>query len=161
MSSFIALVRPPSLSFSRALSEHPEKNTIGISRAREQHRDYVQALRDLGVDARELEPLEAFPDSTFVEDNAVIFEDCAVLCSMGAESRRGETFYTKTSLESLIRMETLKSPAYLDGGDVLQTEDTVFVGMSQRTNPPSVEALAPFTRKKIVPVPVLKGLHLK
>ena len=161
MPSSIALVRPPAASFTQALSEHPQKNSIDIPRVQEQHRAYVQALKDLGVDVHELEPLEAFPDSTFIEDNAVVFEECAVLCAMGAESRRGETFYTQPALKSAIRIEVLEPPAYIDGGDVLQTEDTVFVGLSQRTNPPALDALARFTKKNVVPVPVLKGLHLK
>lgn len=161
MPSSIALVRSPSPAFTQALSNHPDKKSIDFSRALEQHRGYVQALLDLGVDVRELGPLDAFPDSTFVEDNAVVFEDCAVLCTMGAESRRGELFYTQSILQPMIRVERLQPPAYLDGGDVLQTENTVFVGMSQRSNPPSIDALAPFTKKKVVPVPVLKGLHLK
>ncbi len=159
--SAIALVRPPSPSFYNALSSHSDKHSINIERAREQHRYYVTALKKLGVAGRELAPLDAFPDSTFVEDNAVVFEDCAVLCTMGAESRRGETFYTQGVLDPLIRLEKLEAPAYLDGGDVLQTEDTVFVGLSQRSNPPAIEALAQFTKKKVVPVRVLKGLHLK
>ena len=62
MPSSIALVRPPASSFTQALSEHPQKNSIDIPRVQEQHRAYVQALKDLGVDVHELEPLEAFPD---------------------------------------------------------------------------------------------------
>ena len=52
MPSPIVLVRPPASSFTRALSEHPGKSSIDISRVQEQHRAYVQALKDLGVEVR-------------------------------------------------------------------------------------------------------------
>lgn len=156
-----ALVRPPAPSFVRALSRQSERNTIDFHRAAAQHRAYVDALKNLGVEVLMLEPLDAFPDSTFIEDNAIILGRLALLSSMGAESRRGETLYTKPALEKLLEVEVLEPPVYIDGGDVLQIGGTIYVGQSTRTNPPALEAIARFTDRPVVPVTVQDGLHLK
>ena len=56
----------------------------------------------------------------------------------------------------------LDSYATLDGGDVMQTTpDAIFVGLSNRTNLQAITALAKLTSKKVIPVAVTKGLHLK
>ena len=56
----------------------------------------------------------------------------------------------------------LDSYATLDGGDVMQTTpDAIFVGLSNRPNLQAITALAKLTSKKVVPVAVIKGLHLK
>lgn len=156
-----ALVRPPAPSFVHALSNHSEKKSIDFDRAVDQHRDYVEALQKAGVAVTRLEPLNGFPDSTFIEDNAVILEDRALLSAMKEESRKGETKHIRGPLERHLPVEILVPPAQIDGGDVLQTESTVFVGQSQRTNQQAAEALSKFTRKKVVTVPVHRGPHLK
>jgi len=157
----LALVRPPAPSFVNALSSHSEKKSIDFDQALDQHRGYVEALRKTGITVTRLEPLDAFPDSTFIEDNAVIMEDRALLTFMKEESRHGETKHTQEPLGKHLPVEILSPPVLIDGGDILQTESTVFVGQSQRTNRQAAEALSQFTRKKIVPVPVHRGPHLK
>lgn len=156
-----ALVRPPSTNFSRAVSEHPESGSIDPSLARQQHAAYGQALQAGGLKVELLEPLEGFPDSVFIEDNAVILDGRAILTSMKATSRKGETDFLAETLQSRLPVVSLRPPVFIDGGDVLQTEDTVFVGLSQRTNKAAIEALQSLTAKTVTPVPVKKGLHLK
>ncbi len=157
----LALVRPPAPAFVHALSHHLEKKSIDFDQAADQHRGYVEALRKAGVAVTCLEPLNEFPDSPFIEDNAVILEGRALLTSMKEESRKGEIEHTREPLEKHLPVEILKPPVQIDGGDILQTESTVFVGQSQRTNGQAAEALSQFTRKKIVTVPVHGGPHLK
>jgi dimethylargininase len=55
----------------------------------------------------------------------------------------------------------LQAPVFIDGGDVLQTESTVFVGQSQRTSAEAIEALQSLTSKPVLSVRVKQGLHLK
>jgi dimethylargininase len=156
-----ALVRRPSQNFANALSEHPEATSINPQKARQQHAAYCEALQIAGLDLEVLEPLDDFPDSVFIEDNAVILEGRAVLCSMKATSRWGETSFLADTLQSRLPVLRLQAPVFIDGGDILQTEDTVFVGQSQRTSSEAIEALQTLTPKKVVPVQVKKGLHLK
>jgi dimethylargininase len=156
-----ALVRRPSQNFANALSEHPEATSINIQKAGQQHAAYCEALQIAGLDVEVLEPLDDFPDSVFIEDNAVILEGRTVLCSMKEASRRGEVSLLADALQSRLPVLRLQAPVFIDGGDILQTEDTVFVGQSQRTSTEAIEALQSLTSKQVVPVQVKKGLHLK
>ncbi len=157
----LALVRPPAPSFVNAVSSHPLRDTIDYDRALEQHADYVAALREAGAEVRLLEPLDAFPDSTFIEDNAVILEGRAFLCSMQEPSRRGEPALLQPVLEELLPVEIIQPPAFVDGGDVLWTDYGIYIGHSKRTNPQAREFLAARTAARLLPVPVRNFLHLK
>ena len=156
-----ALVRPPCSDFIHALSGHPEASSIDFEKARQQHEAYCEALTTAGAKVEVLQPLEAFPDSVFIEDNAVILEGRAVLCSMQEASRMGEIPFLADTLQSRLPVIRLHPPVFIDGGDVLQTGNTVFVGQSQRTHEQAVEALKSLTAKPVVPVHVKEGLHLK
>jgi len=156
-----ALVRPPCRDFVNALSEHPDAGSINFQKARQQHAVYCEALKTAGLAVEILEPLDAFPDSVFTEDNAVILNGRAVLCSMKATSRRGELSFLADTLQSRLPVVRLQAPVFIDGGDILQTEDTVFVGQSQRTSAEAIEALQSLTSKPVIPVAVKQGLHLK
>lgn len=156
-----ALVRPPSPNYINALSGHPDAGSIDLKKARQQHAAYCQALAQAGVTVERLEPLDDFPDSVFIEDNAVILEGRAVLCSMKEAGRKEEVSFLADTLQSRVPVMRLQPPVFIDGGDVLQTENTVFVGLSQRTGQEAVEALQSLTPKPVIPVPVKKGLHLK
>jgi dimethylargininase len=156
-----AWVRPPSKNFSQALSEHPEATSINFLKAQQQHTAYCEALKTAGLAVEVLEPLDDFPDSVFIEDNAVILNDRAVLCSMKETSRQGEVPFLADALQSRLPVLRLQAPVFIDGGDVLQTENAVFVGLSQRTHREAVEALQSLTPKPVVPVHVKQGLHLK
>jgi dimethylargininase len=156
-----ALVRRPSKNFTQALSEHPEATSINFQKAQQQHAAYCEALQTAGLTVEVLEPLDDFPDSVFIEDNAVILEGRAVLCSMKAVSRQGEVSFLAEALQSRLPVLHLQAPVFIDGGDILQTDDTLFVGQSQRTSAEAIEALQSLTSKQVVPVRVKQGLHLK
>jgi dimethylargininase len=157
----IALVRPPGVSYVNALSQKPGSTAINIALALRQHQGYVQALERAGAFVISLDPLENFPDSTFVEDTAIILRDCALICAMKEESRCHETERIQSAIKKYRRLEVLSPPVSIDGGDIFATEKYLFIGQSKRTNHAAVEALAKFTELEVVPVPVLHGLHLK
>ena len=159
MQSFTALVRPPGASFSQAISSHPAKEKIDLSRAREQHRNYVNALKKAGAKILVASPEDYLPDSTFVEDTAFVFRDTAFLCFSKEEPRKNEV----KSVEKILKVyrKTVRLDPYLDGGDILDTPDTIFIGLSERTDARAIESLSQQIKKKVVSVPILKGLHLK
>ena len=159
--SLHAWVRQPSKNFAHALSQHPGAASINFQKARQQHASYCVALKTAGLTVEILEPLDDFPDSVFIEDDAVILNGRAVLCSMKEASRQGEVPYLADAFQSRLPVLQLQAPVFIDGGDVLQSEDTVFVGQSHRTNKEAVEALQSLTSKRVVPVQVKQGLHLK
>jgi dimethylargininase len=161
MSAFTALVRKPGLIFPQALSAHPEKSSIDLATAVSQHEGYVKALQQAGGKVEYLPSQDQLADATFVEDTAIVLEDKFLLCPMKELSRQPEAQSTATALKTYRDCITMDSPATLDGGDVMDTPDTIFVGLSKRTNLRAIQALSELTSKKVVPVAVTKGLHLK
>ena len=100
-----------------------------------QHIDYNSALEKCGLKVTMLNADERFPDSTFVEDTAVVNKDLAVIANLGAVSRKGEEVEIKKVLEKFYdKIESIDKPGTLEGGDVLRIEEDYFVGLSQRTN---------------------------
>ena len=159
MKSFSALVRPPGTSFARAISSHPQKNEINYAKALSQHQNYVHALKQMGGKILSLPPEDSLPDSTFVEDTTFIYGKKAFLCSAKEESRRNEAESVAKVLQD--HLEILQLEPHLDGGDILNTPEIVFAGLSNRTDAKAIQFLSKQISKKVVPVKVLKGLHLK
>lgn len=109
----------------------------------DEHDAYVAALREAGVEVTLLAPLEAFPDSIFVEDPALVFHEGAVLLRPGTASRAGEVGEIAPVLADLFgTVLELPSPGFADGGDVLVTPETVMIGLSARTDRAGAEGLA-------------------
>lgn len=111
-----------------------QRSAINVALARRQHAAYCRALESLGCDVIELPALPAFPDSVFVEDVALVFDEVAIATRPGAESRRGEGDALHEVLGSLRPLLRIEAPGTLDGGDVLCIGKRVFVGISARSN---------------------------
>jgi dimethylargininase len=154
----IAARRPavPGLScrFDRALTRLPAASVVRGLRAGDggdpdqalferQHESYRAALVAAGVAVEVLPPLEAFPDSVFLEDAALCLPGLAVALRPGAPSRRGEAAALRPRLEALFEtVLDLPDTANLDGGDILTTDREILVGLSARSDAAGAEALA-------------------
>jgi dimethylargininase len=108
--------------------------SIDVELARTQHRAYERALAAAGYRVEQLEADETMPDSVFVEDLAVIFDEMAILTRPGAGSRRPEMPAIAAALAAYRPLHAIQAPATVDGGDVLVAGRHVFVGGSTRTN---------------------------
>ena len=159
MQSFTALVRPPGISFPQAISNHPQKTGINYFTALKQHQNYVSTLKQIGGKILSLPPENSLPDSTFVEDTAFVFGETAFLCSAKEKSRRNEVESVAKILKDHLKLLQLKP--YLDGGDILSTPEAIYVGLTSRTNAKAAKFLSKQICKKMVCIPVIKGLHLK
>ncbi len=130
-----------------------------------QHNDYIEALKKCGVTVTVLDPDEQYPDSTFVEDTAIVTERCAVISNPGAPSRNGEIVHMKEVLREFYpQLEQIQFPGTLDGGDVLQVDNHFYIGVSERTNHEGAEQLAAILEKydyTSTLVPLKDYLHLK
>ncbi|HEX4304286.1 MAG TPA: arginine deiminase family protein [Rhizomicrobium sp.] len=148
----------PVFSFTHALARTPGRSVVDGLRddpravpdygeILKEHAAYVAALRAVGVAVDVLDPLEAFPDSVFVEDPALVFGDGAILLRPGAPSRLGERDAMRGELARRFgRVLELGDGEYADGGDVLVTPNAVFIGLSQRTNEAGAAALVAHLR---------------
>jgi dimethylargininase len=128
-----AIVRLPGSSVVRGLRAGggPDPDLSAFQR---EHTQYIAALEAAGLQVSVLEPLEAFPDSVFVEDPALVFPEGAVLLNPGADSRRGEAAVLKPALEARFERVLSLQAGFADGGDVLVTPQTIYIGLSHRTN---------------------------
>lgn len=157
-----AIVRTVPDSYDRCVRTSVEK--IDVDLARRQHAEYCNVLQSFGLKLFWIEGDNTLPDSCFVEDTAVIFGEKAVICNMKIESRFNEVVEVAKMLEKLKETYYIKSPATIDGGDVLKIEDKVFVGLSTRTNLHAVHQLGKILENsnlEIVPVKIHNVLHLK
>jgi len=159
MQSLTALVRPPGTRFSQSISGHPQKKGIDQAKALIQHQSYVEALKQVGGKILSLPPKDLLPDSTFVEDTAFIFGETAFLCSAKEETRRNEVESVAQELKDHLKIVNLEP--YIDGGDILNTPQAIYIGLSKRSNERAIQSLSQKVGKKIISVPVIKGLHLK
>jgi dimethylargininase len=162
-----AIVCPPSENFALGLTTvhlgAPEYHTALI-----QHEHYCRALKKCGLEVIRLAHDARFPDSTFVEDVAVLTEHAAILTHPGAESRKGEVESIKAALAVYFqKVFTITPPGELDGGDICEAGQHFFIGISERTNEEGGRQLARFLDKEgytssFVPVTGVPGiLHLK
>jgi dimethylargininase len=104
-------------------------------KALRQHAHYIEVLKSCDLEVLVLPPDRNFPDSTFVEDTALLTPKGAVITRPGAPSRRGETGQIKKVLKDYFQnIESIKSPGTIDAGDILQVESHYFIGLSERTN---------------------------
>ncbi len=106
------------------------------------HADYLAALRSTGAEVTLLPALEAFPDSVFVEDTALCLPEVAVVMRPGAPSRLGEAAAMAPTLERFYdQVLTVAGPGFIEGGDILTTEQEILIGLSERTDRAGVQEL--------------------
>ena len=160
----IAITRKVSPRMSECQLTHLRRAPIDVKLAAEQHRAYEKCLEGLGCQVNSLPPEPELPDSVFVEDVAVVFDELAILARPGAESRRAEVASVAKALEPHRKLARIEAPGTLDGGDVLTVGRGVFVGLSQRTNPAGIEQMRALLEPhgySVEGVPVERCLHLK
>jgi dimethylargininase len=137
-----ALVRPPAPNFAAGLTQ-AGLGAPDFARALAQHAAYCAALARAGLTPIELAPDPAFPDSTFVEDTAVVTARGAVVTRPGAASRAGETAAIAEALARLgVGTAHLTPPGHVDGGDICELEGRFLIGLSSRTDESGARQLA-------------------
>ncbi len=135
-----AITREPADSVANGLRAEDAGDPDG-ARFRSEHARYVKALEEAGLAVDVLPPLEAYPDSCFVEDPAFCLPEGAILLRPGADSRLGEAGEIRSALEARFdRVVELPGSGHVDGGDVLMLDDAILVGLSARTDRSGAEA---------------------
>jgi dimethylargininase len=84
-----------------------------------------------------------YPDSTFVEDTAVLTKHAAILAPPGAPSRLGEVTEIADAVQKFYKgARRIEPPGTVDGGDICEAGSHYFIGLSQRTNEEGARQLA-------------------
>ena len=142
-----AICRIPANSIIEGLRAE-DTGTPDAARFRSDHAHYMAVLERAGMKVDVLPALEEFPDSVFVEDPALCLPDLAVVLRPGAASREGEAAAIRPALENHYQTILQIEEGYVDGGDILMTDEAILVGLSARTNQAGFdelqEKLAPY-----------------
>ena len=134
MKKLIAITRPVSETIDRCELTNLERVPINLKRAIFQHQAYEETLRTLGVEVLALPEEPDLPDAVFVEDAAVVLDECAIITRPGADSRLPETESVARALAPYRTLYSIQAPGRLDGGDVLVAGKQIWVGLATRSN---------------------------
>jgi dimethylargininase len=161
---WIAVTREVSPALGGCELSYIPRDAIDLACAREQHRDYQQALEALGCQLLTLPAEPDLPDSVFVEDVAIVLDEVAILTRPGALSRRAEVASVADVLRRYRTVLSIQAPGTLDGGDVLRVGHTLYVGESARSNTAGIGQLRELVAGygyAVQVVPTRRCLHLK
>ncbi len=161
------IVKTPCKAMVNGLTAHPQLGGPNYEKALQQHKAYQEALVQCGVELTVLPADEAYPDSCFIEDIAVLTKYCAIIANPATASRNPEIEAIKPILLQFYpqdKIYEITAPGTLEGGDVMMCGDTFFVGMSARTNEQGFHQFCAILAKfgcRAVAVPLNEVLHLK
>jgi len=130
-----------------------------------QHEDYIAALRECGLEVTVLDADEKFPDSTFVEDVALITPHCAIITNPGAISRQQEIELMKPIVNGFFNyIEYIQAPGTVEAGDIMMIGSHYYIGLSERTNQAGADQMITILKKYQMTGSVIslsEVLHLK
>ena len=159
-----ALVRRPSPKHHNGMITHRQREVADPDLALAQWEDYCAILRD-HTEVIEVEPAPNYADSVYIEDTAFVYGNTAVMTKLRYPSRQPEHAAVEKVLGELgFEMKRLADWSYLEGGDILKYDDTIWVGLSTRSDMEGVDWLSRALKDHkptIIPVPVQHALHLK
>ena len=159
-----AIVRTPGESMIHGLTT-ADLGIPDYKKALIQHAGYIEALAECGLEVTVLEKDEQFPDSTFVEDAALLTKNCAIITNPGAPSRKGETAEIKEILKGFYRnIEEVLAPGTVEGGDIMMVGSHFYLGISERTNVNGAQQVIGFLENYGLSgsmIKLEKTLHLK
>lgn len=130
-----------------------------------QHQDYITALKECGLEVTCLDADENFPDSTFVEDVALMTNKCAIITNPGADSRRNEIRSMQPVIDSFYKdIEIIENPGTVEAGDIMMVGSHYYIGLSERTNQAGADQMISHLQKYGLTgsiVTLTEVLHLK
>ena len=160
----LALTHLPSPKLQECELTFLDSEPICLEKAQSEHQAYRAMLERCGAKVIVLDESLECPDSVFVEDPIIVFDEVAILTSMGVESRRAESDAMARAISKYRTLEKITLPAKIEGGDVLKIGKKIFVGESPRTNIEGIKALEAIIKPfgySVIPVKVTGCLHLK
>ncbi|MBN8200959.1 MULTISPECIES: dimethylarginine dimethylaminohydrolase family protein [Bacillaceae] len=121
--------------------KHYEKEGINIDTAMKQHRHFVSALKEQGINVVLLPSLEKYPEQVFTRDIGFTLGEKVYVAEMAADIRQGEENVLKQWLEAnQVPFYNLTGDR-IEGGDVLIDGQTIYAGVSSRTHEDAIEHL--------------------
>ncbi|MEH7417258.1 dimethylarginine dimethylaminohydrolase family protein [Neobacillus drentensis] len=120
------------------------KENIDTELAKKQHQQLVQTLENNGVEVLLLTPSEKYPEQVFTRDIGFTLGNQVFVAHMAHDVRQGEEQPLIDVLEKELITYTNLLEDKIEGGDVLIDRNTVYIGVSNRTNKTAIEHLQSF-----------------
>ncbi len=141
--------------------QSPQIN-INIELANHQHEQFVKTLQKYGVEVSLLSPAKKFPEQVFTRDIGFTLGNQVFVAQMAHDVRKGEEQPFIALLEKAKITYTKLLEDKIEGGDVFIDRNTLYIGVSNRTNETAIAHLQSLLPSfEIFPVPFTdKYLHL-
>ncbi|WP_102346576.1 dimethylarginine dimethylaminohydrolase family protein [Bacillus sp. Marseille-P3661] len=141
---------------------HFKDEGIHIETAMNQHKEFVNTLKKHGVDVVLLPVTENYPEQVFTRDIGFTLGHIIFVAEMAHDVRKGEENVLKEWLETEEISYFNLIGDMIEGGDVMIDRNTIFVGLSNRTNMEAINHLKGILPEfHVIPVPFTeKYLHL-
>ncbi|GAE95394.1 NG,NG-dimethylarginine dimethylaminohydrolase [Gracilibacillus boraciitolerans JCM 21714] len=139
-----------------------EDSNIDVSIAVKQHQELVDVLEKHGVEIIELYTDPKLNEQVFTRDIGFVIDDILYTAEMGRNIRKPEIDVLQQILdEHAITYHPLTTQS-IEGGDVMVTEDIVWIGNSSRTTSHAIQELQTHIgNREIVELPIRQDiLHL-
>ena len=160
------IVCPPThMKITKVINEtqkHFIDDNIDPTRAEDQHHQFIDVLREQGVDVISLEAIASLNEQVFTRDIGFTIDDTVYIASMARDIRKKEV----RILEGYLIKQNIPYIALeeqsIEGGDVIVHGDTIYIGVSERTTRKAIAELQSYLKdKEIIPLPLRKDiLHL-
>lgn len=121
--------------------EHFIDEGIHIERALQQHEEFVKTLKNHDVDVILLPYHKKYPEQVFTRDIGFTLGQTIFVANMATDVRAGEENVLKQWLEDEEISYYNLVEELIEGGDVVIDRDTVYVGLSNRTNQKAADQL--------------------
>ncbi|GLB58623.1 dimethylarginine dimethylaminohydrolase family protein [Cytobacillus sp. NCCP-133] len=121
--------------------KHYKKEGIHIDLAMKQHRHFISALKDQGVEVVLLPSLEKYPEQVFTRDIGFTLGEKVYVAEMATDIRQGEENVLKQWLEQKQMPFYNLTGDRIEGGDILIDGNTIYAGVSNRTFEEAIDHL--------------------
>jgi N-dimethylarginine dimethylaminohydrolase len=161
----VILCQPQYMTIRDVINEtqkHFKNEGIHIERALEQHGEFVKTLKDHGVEVILLPYHKKYPEQVFTRDIGFTLGQTIFVAKMATDIRVGEEDVLKQWLEDEEISYFNLAEELIEGGDVIIDQETIYVGLSNRTDLKAAEQLQRLLNQfTIIPIPFKeKYLHL-
>jgi N-dimethylarginine dimethylaminohydrolase len=140
----VLLCQPQYMTIREVINETQEKfkdEGIHIERAVEQHNHLVKTLRNHDVEVILLPYHKKYPEQVFTRDIGFTLGQTIFVADMASEVRKGEENILKQWLEDEEISYYNLVGNRIEGGDIIVDRETIYVGLSNRTNQKAVDHL--------------------
>ncbi|MFC2949441.1 dimethylarginine dimethylaminohydrolase family protein [Virgibacillus sediminis] len=140
----VILCQPQYMTIRQVINETQKKfvkEGLHIERALEEHREFVQKLNEYGVETILLPYHKKYPEQVFTRDIGFTLGETIFVAQMAHDVRIGEENVLKVWLEDEEISYYNLIGNKIEGGDVIIDRDTIYIGLSNRTNEAAVDHL--------------------